>query len=44
MHNFEYREPDTLEEALALLGELGEEAKIVAGGLPGGGLRLLMIR
>jgi len=32
MHNFEYREPDTLEEALALLGELGEEAKIVAGG------------
>ena len=32
MHNFEYREPDTLEEVLALLGELGEEAKIVAGG------------
>ena len=32
MHNFVYREPETLEEALALLGELGEDAKIVAGG------------
>ena len=32
MHNFEYREPDTLEETLALLGELGEDAKLVAGG------------
>ena len=32
MHNFQYREPETLEEALALLGELGEEAKVVAGG------------
>ncbi|MEE8349125.1 MAG: FAD binding domain-containing protein, partial [Acidobacteriota bacterium] len=32
MHNFEYREPETLEEALALLRELGEDAKIVAGG------------
>ncbi len=32
MHNFEYREPETLEEALALLAELGEDAKVVAGG------------
>ena len=32
MHNFVYREPETLEEALALLDELGEDAKIVAGG------------
>jgi carbon-monoxide dehydrogenase medium subunit len=32
MHNFEYREPETLEEALLLLGELGEDAKVVAGG------------
>ena len=32
MHNFVYQEPETLEEALTLLGELGEDAKIVAGG------------
>jgi carbon-monoxide dehydrogenase medium subunit len=32
MYNFVYREPETLKEALALLGELGEDAKIVAGG------------
>lgn len=32
MHNFVYREPETLEEVLALLSELGEDAKIVAGG------------
>ena len=32
MHSFEYREPETLEEVLSLLDDLGEEAKIIAGG------------
>ncbi len=32
MNPFDYREPDTLEEALALLRDHGEEGKILAGG------------
>jgi len=32
MTPFEYREPDTQEEALALLHEHGEDAKLIAGG------------
>ncbi|MBI3326008.1 MAG: xanthine dehydrogenase family protein subunit M [Nitrospinae bacterium] len=32
MNPFDYREPDTQEEALALLREYGEEAKVIAGG------------
>ncbi|MFK7922591.1 MAG: xanthine dehydrogenase family protein subunit M [Bacteroidia bacterium] len=31
-NNFEYHRPDTLEEAIRLLNELGDEAKILAGG------------
>ncbi len=29
---FEYRAPDTVDGALALLAEYGEEAKVLAGG------------
>jgi len=32
MKAFEYREPDSLEEVLALLNDHGEDAKIIAGG------------
>lgn len=32
MHAFDYREPDTLEEALALLHSRGDDAKVIAGG------------
>jgi carbon-monoxide dehydrogenase medium subunit len=32
MNPFEYREPDTLEETLALLRERGEDARVIAGG------------
>ncbi len=32
MHEFEYRAPTTLEEALSLLQEYGDDAKVVAGG------------
>lgn len=32
MNTFDYRQPDTTEEALALLHELGENARIIAGG------------
>jgi carbon-monoxide dehydrogenase medium subunit len=32
MRDFEYREPDSLEEVLALLHDHGEDAKIIAGG------------
>ena len=32
MRAFEYREPDNLEEVLALLHDHGEDAKIIAGG------------
>lgn len=32
MNAFEYRAPRTLEEALAILGEHGDEARIIAGG------------
>jgi aerobic carbon-monoxide dehydrogenase medium subunit len=32
MNAFDYRQPDTPEEALALLHELGEDAKVIAGG------------
>jgi carbon-monoxide dehydrogenase medium subunit len=32
MANVEYREPTSIEEALALLGQYGDEAKIIAGG------------
>jgi carbon-monoxide dehydrogenase medium subunit len=32
MNPFEYREPDTLEEALALVHNLGEDARVIAGG------------
>ena len=32
MRPFEYLQPDTLEEALALLGDSGEDAKVIAGG------------
>lgn len=32
MTPFDYREPDTLEETLALLHDHGEEAKVIAGG------------
>jgi aerobic carbon-monoxide dehydrogenase medium subunit len=32
MNPFEYREPDTLEEALALVHDLGEDARVIAGG------------
>lgn len=30
--SFEYHRPDSVEEAVALLGELGDEAKVLAGG------------
>jgi carbon-monoxide dehydrogenase medium subunit len=32
MNAFDYREPDSLEEALALAHDLGEDAKLIAGG------------
>lgn len=32
MKNFHYHEPETVEQACALLAELGEKAKIIAGG------------
>ncbi len=32
MNAFDYREPDTLEEALALAHDLGEDARVIAGG------------
>ena len=32
MNTFDYRQPDTPEEALALLHEFGEDARIIAGG------------
>jgi carbon-monoxide dehydrogenase medium subunit len=32
MNAFDYRQPDTPEEALALMRELGEDAKVIAGG------------
>jgi aerobic carbon-monoxide dehydrogenase medium subunit len=32
MNPFQYRTPETLEEALTLLGEHGEDAKVIAGG------------
>ena len=32
MNAFDYREPDTLEEALALLRDQGEDGKVIAGG------------
>ena len=32
MARVEYREPGSVEEALALLGEYGEDAKVLAGG------------
>jgi carbon-monoxide dehydrogenase medium subunit len=32
MNPFDYREPDTLEEALALVHDLGEDARVIAGG------------
>jgi carbon-monoxide dehydrogenase medium subunit len=32
MNAFDYRQPETLEEALALLHELGEDARVIAGG------------
>lgn len=31
--NFEYARPETLEEALSLLGQYGDEAKVLAGGM-----------
>lgn len=32
MHSFEYAAPETLDQALGLLGEHGDEAKVLAGG------------
>ena len=32
MNSFEFRQPDTVEEALTLLHDLGEDAKVMAGG------------
>ena len=32
MNAFEFRQPDTVEEALTLLHDLGEDARVMAGG------------
>ena len=32
MNAFEFRQPDTVEEALTLMHDLGEDARVMAGG------------
>ena len=32
MNSFEFRQPDTVEEALTLMHDLGEDARVMAGG------------